>query len=75
MEFQIDFNRGDNDKMLEKLGAVHKKSQDHESLGYFIEIEDFAQLEEFEDKVERIVGGNYSLIIGFNPATIYLDNV
>ena len=55
MEFQIDFNRGDNDKLLEKLGAVHKKSQDHESLGYFIEIEDFAQLEEFEDKVERIV--------------------
>ena len=74
MEFQIDFNRGDNDKLLEELGAVHK-SQDHESLGYFIEIEDFAQLAEFEDEVERIVGGNYSLIIGFNPATIYLDDV
>jgi hypothetical protein len=74
MEFYINFNRGDNDKLLEELGAV-EKSQDHESLGYFIEIEDFAQLEEFEDKVERIVGGNYSLIIGFNPATIYLDDV
>ena len=74
MEFQIDFNRGDNDKMLEELGAV-EKSQDGEWFGYFIEIEDFAQLEEFEDKVERIVGGNYSLIIGFNPATIYLDDV
>ena len=74
MEFQIDFNRGDNDKMLEELGAV-EKSQDGEWFGYFIEIEDFAQLEEFEDKVERIVGGNYSLIIGFNPSTIYLDDV
>lgn len=74
MEFQIDFNRGDNDKMLEQLGAV-EKSQDGEWFGYFIEIEDFAQLEEFEKKVERIVGGTYSLIIGFNPSTIYLDDV
>lgn len=74
MEFQIDFNRGDNDKMLEQLGAV-EESQDGESLGYFIEIEDFTQLAEFEKKVERIVGDNYSLIIGFNPATIYLDDV
>ena len=75
MEFQIDFNRGDNDKMLEKLGAVHKKSQDYESLGYFIEIEDFAQLEEFEKKVNKLLDYKYSLIIGFNPATIYLDDV
>ena len=74
MEFQIDFNRGDNDKILEELGAVEKYKND-DWFGYFIEIEDFAQLEEFEDKVERIVGGNYSLIIGFNPATIYLDDV
>ena len=74
MEFYINFNRGDNDKLLEELGAV-EKSQDGEWFGYFIEIEDFAQLEEFEDKVERIVGGNCSLIIGFNPATIYLDDV
>ena len=74
MEFQIDFNRGDNDKMLEQLGAVHK-SQDHESLGYFIEIEDFAQLAEFEKKVNKLLDYKYSLIIGFNPATIYLDDV
>ena len=74
MEFYINFNRGDNDKLLKELGAV-EKSQYGEWFGYFIEIEDFAQLEEFEDKVERIVGGNYSLIIGFNPATIYLDDV
>ena len=48
MEFYINFNRGDNDKMLEELGAV-EKSQDGEWFGYFIEIEDFAQLEEFEN--------------------------
>ena len=74
MEFQIDFNKGDNDKMLQQLGAV-EKSQDGGWFGYFIEIEDFAQLEEFENKVERILGDNYSLIIGFDPATIYLDDV
>ena len=74
MEFYINFNRGDNDKMLEELGAV-EKSQDHESLGYFIEIEDFAQLEEFEKKVNQLLDYKYSLIIGFNPATIYLDDV
>ena len=74
MEFQIDFNRGGNDKLLEKLGAV-RKSQNGESLGYFIEIEDFAQLEEFEKKVNKLLDYKYSLIIGFNPATIYLDDV
>ena len=74
MEFYINFNRGDNDKMLEELGAVHK-SQDSEWDGYFIEIEDFAQLEEFEKKVNKLLDYKYSLIIGFNPATIYLDDV
>ena len=74
MEFYINFNRGDNDKLLEELGAV-EKSQYHESLGYFIEIEDFAQLEEFEKKVNQLLDYKYSLIIGFNPATIYLDDV
>ena len=74
MEFQIDFNRGDNDKMLEKLGAV-EKSQDGEWFGYFIEIEDFAQLAEFEKKVNKLLDYKYSLIIGFDPATIYLDDV
>ena len=74
MEFQIDFNRGDNDKMLEQLGAV-EKSQDGEWFGYFIDIEDFAQLEEFEKKVHELHDYKYSLIVGFNPATIYLDDV
>ena len=74
MEFYINFNRGDNDKLLEELGAVHK-SQDYESLGYFIEIEDFAKLAEFEKKVNKLLDYKYSLIIGFNPATIYLDDV
>lgn len=74
MEFYINFNRGDNDKLLEELGAV-EKSQDRESLGYFIEIEDFAQLAEFEKKVNQLLDYKYSLIIGFDPATIYLDNV
>ena len=74
MEFQIDFNRGDNDKALEQLGAV-EKSQDGEWFGYFIDIEDFAQLAEFEKKVNKLLDYKYSLIIGFNPATIYLDNV
>ena len=74
MDFQIDFNTEDNDKALEELGAV-EKSQDGEWFGYFIEIEDFAQLEEFENKVNEMFDYKYSLIIGFNPATIYLDDV
>ena len=74
MEFQIDFNRGDNDKALEQLGAV-EKSQDGEWLGYFVEIEDFAQLEEFERKVNKLFDYKYSLIIGFDRPTIYLDDV
>ena len=74
MEFQIDFNRGDNDKALEQLGAV-RKSKDGLWFGYFIEIEDFAQLEEFERKVNKLFDHKYSLIIGFDRPTIYLDNV
>ena len=74
MEFQIDFNRGDNDKALEQLGAV-EKSQDGEWFGYFIEIEDFAQLEEFERKVNKLFDYKYSLIIGFDRPTIFLDDV
>ena len=74
MEFQIDFNRGDNDKALEQLGAV-EKSQDGEWFGYFIEIEDFAQWEEFERKVNKLFDYKYSLIIGFDRPTIYLDDV
>ena len=74
MEFQIDFNRGYNNKALEELGAV-EKSQDGEWFGYFIEIEDFAQLEEFENKVNEMFDYKYSLIIGFNPTVIYLDDV
>ena len=74
MEFYISFNRCDDDKMLEELGAV-EKSQDGEWFGYFIEIEDFAQLEEKKKKVNKLLDYKYSLIIGFNPATIYLDDV
>ena len=74
MEFQIDFNRGDNDKALEQLGAV-EKSQDGEWFEYFIEIEDFAQLEEFERKVNKLFDYKYSLIIGFDRPTIFLDDV
>ena len=74
MEFYINFNRGDNDKLLKELGAV-EKSQYGEWFGYFIEIEDFAQLAEFEKKVNKLLDYKYSLIIGFDPATIYLDDV
>ena len=74
MKFYIDFNREVNDKALEQLGAV-EEWKDGEWLGYFIEIEDFAQLEEFERKVNKLFDYKYSLIIGFDRPTIYLDNV
>ena len=74
MKFYIDFNREVNDKALEELGAV-EESQDGEWFGYFIEIEDFAQLEEFERKVNKLFDYKYSLIIGFDRPTIFLDDV
>ena len=71
MEFQIDFNRGDNEDGLISLGATIK--QVGEDYGFFIEIKDFAELEAFEKEVEKLFGFKYSLIIGFNHPTIFLD--
>lgn len=71
MEFQIDFNRGDNEDGLIALGATIK--QVGEDYGYFISIKDFAELEAFEKKVEKLFGFKYSLIIGFDHPTIFLD--
>lgn len=71
MEFEIGFNRGDNEDGLIALGAAIK--QVGKDYGFFIEIKDFAELEAFEKKVEKLFGFKYSLIIGFDHPTIFLD--
>ena len=51
MEFQIDFNRGDNEDGLIALGATIKQIGDN--YGFFIEIKDFAELEAFELEISE----------------------
>ena len=71
MEFEIGFNRSNNEDGLIALGATIKEVGD--DYGFFIEIKDFAELEAFEKKVEKLFDFKYSLIIGFDHPTIYLD--
>ena len=72
MEFQLDFNRENGDALLQEFGAtLHIKNG--EDYGYFIELKDFKEMEELEETIYDITGIRYSLIVGFDPATIYLD--
>jgi hypothetical protein len=71
MVFAIDFNRHSDDKMLEELGAKLINEEDYSY--YEIELKDFLEMKELEKKIYNITKVYYSLIVGFDPATIYLD--
>jgi len=80
MKFEIDFNRETHDDVLKELGA--KQVPDVEYHALEIEIKDFEELAQLEDKVNEIMNAKnpnrkfdeyYSIIIGFDPPTIYLD--
>jgi hypothetical protein len=71
MRFQIDFNRHSDDKMLEELGA--KFINEEEYSYYEIELKNFSEMKELEKKIYNIIKVYYSLIVGFDPNTIYLD--
>jgi len=80
MKFEIDFNRETHDDVLQELGA--KQVPDVEYHALEIEIKDFEELEQLENKVNKIMHNRtsdkkfrdyYSIIIGFDPPTIYLD--
>lgn len=75
MKFQIDFNRegiGTDSQLLE-IGAV--VVEEPEFSYHEIEIKDFDELEKLENKVMEIIDYGVSLIVGFDPPTIYLDKV
>lgn len=79
MKFEIDFNSftEKDDKVLEELGAklVPTGSNKYPPFEkYEIEINTFEELEKILEKVNMIKKDYYSAVIGFDPATIYLDN-
>ena len=72
MEFEINFNRKNDDKFLiNKLGAYYLKNEDYP--GLFIKIKDFEHLKELLEKVDKHFNSYYSAIISWDPPTIYLD--
>lgn len=73
MEFEINFNKTQNDEFLiDKLGAYYLKGDEYP--GLFIEIKDFKGLEGLLDIVNNEFKDYYSAIISYDPPTIYLDN-
>lgn len=73
MKFSIDFNRESNDKLLEQFGAEFLYDEKETNGEYYIEIKDLKELEELSNKINNITKKLYSLIISFDPASIYLD--
>jgi hypothetical protein len=79
MLFEINFNTESDDKVLEELGAklVPTGSTEYPPFEiYKIELNTFEELENLLAKVDKLKSGTaelYSAILGFNPATIYLD--
>lgn len=71
MKFQIDYNRKQDDKTLEQIGA--KLIQHEEYNQYEIELNTFEELKELLDKVNIIENTFYSALISFDSPTIYLD--
>jgi len=77
MTFEINFNKEQDDELLEELGAKLVPTGATKYLPfdkYVIEIEGFKELEELLAKIDKIKNSYYSAIISFNHATIYLDD-
>ena len=72
MKFEIDFNYGYNDNILEQLGAVKEEFDEYDA--YFIVINNFEDLEKLLKKLDKITNDTYSAIVSFDNPTIYLDN-
>lgn len=78
MKFEIDFNHGTNDQLLESIGAKSEQT-DSNKYGpferYMIELNDFKDLERLlkilDLKDETKI---YSAVISFDPPTIFLDD-
>ena len=72
MRFEIDFNRETNDELLGQLGA--EKEDFEEYYTYFIELEDFEDLQILLIKLNEKTNDMYSAVISFDHPTIFLDN-
>ena len=79
MLYTIDFNRETDDDTLKSIGAkpypipydtIHPPFEE-----YKIEIDKMEELEPILDRVRQIKGDYYNAIVGFDPPTIYLDNI
>ena len=73
MEWNIDFNKENNDKYLKTLGAEYKDNSDGECIGMFITLKSFKDFEQLQLKIEKDLGIQYSLIVDFLGKNIYID--
>lgn len=73
MEWNIDFNRENNDKYLKTLGAKYKDNSDGECIGMFITLNSFEDFEQLQLRIEKNLGIHYSLIVDFAGKNIYID--
>lgn len=72
MKFSIDFNRHSDDKAIESLGAELVEYDEHYQ--YEVEIKDLEALRDLEKLIESKLGIKWSMIVGFDSNTIYLDD-
>lgn len=68
MKFELNFNieKGKED-ILTQLSTSYDEGY------FFVELADFDAMKEFENKVFQLTGEYYSLIVGFDAPTIFLD--
>lgn len=75
MIFQIGYNKEGlgTEEQLKELGA---KLGDNPEFYYFeLEVRDFDALRILEIKIDKMFDYKLSMVVGFDPATIYLDNI
>ena len=71
MFFEIDFNRENDDRVIELLGAT--QSEKAGFVYYKINVDSFEDLQELLDTVDDLKDDSYSAVISFDPPTIFLD--
>lgn len=79
MKFEINFNRVNDDKTLEELGAILVPipyAVEYPQFDiYEIELNTFEELEELLSKVKSIKKDYYSAVLSFDPPCIFLDEL
>lgn len=78
MRFIVDFNIEGDDKFLEDLGCIKQEEHygNYHNDYYFLDINKLEELEILHEKLwslSKIYGKQYSMIVGFDHPTIFLD--